>query len=241
MTNPMAVAEAQAKINRSGNQFMGMSFKAIADVLKSVAGPSFQDAQFAAHVGNIQTNRIGPTNEAGDTVNTLIRICTAGVFNDNAFQIAAPSDRYRVILGFKFTPYVIETGTDNVGVQQVPEEVVQQLIALGLLRLDRSRGRMVNSRLWQFLTGGPASRFQTENTAGTPAAAIAEPRIPSENEILPQGMGAALWMAVDAINPKDRLNATFAGLAGVAAAAGFVNDIGLAVDAIVFDAVMSGQ
>lgn len=244
MSNPAAVAQAQAKIARSGNMFMGQSFRAIADALKSVAGPSFQDTNFVAHVGNIQANRIGQTNEAGDSVNDILRVMTAGVWNDVSFQIAAPSDRYRVILGMKFTLYFLETGTDNVGASPVPESVTQQLIALGLLRLDRSRGRMVTSRLWQFMTGADNSRFQTQALAAgvqAEAVAIAQPRIPSENEILPQGVSTSLWTAIDAINPKDRLNATLSGLAGVAAAGGFNQDIGVAVDAIVFDAVMSGQ
>lgn len=244
MPNPVAVAVAQEKIAGAANQFMGMSFKAIADALKSVAGPSFKDGEFVAHVGNIQLNRIGATNEAGDSVNDIIRIAAGGVFQDASFQIAAPSDRFRVILGLKLTLYSLTEDTDTVGDFLVPEGAAQQILALGLARLDRSRGRMVTSRLWQFLTGADNSRFQGQAlAAGVQAAdaAIAQPRIPSEQEILPHGMGAGLWGCVDAINPKDRMNFTLTGLAGVPVANAYANDLGVAVDALVFDAVMSGQ
>lgn len=238
MSDPAAVANAQRKLAQAGRTFMGMSFKAIADVLKSVAGPSFDDRMFAAHVGNIQLNRIGATNEAGDTDNSFIRVVTGGVFNDNTFQIAAPSDRFRVILGLKMTLVTATPGDDTlggVGVSNVPEPVIQQLIAGGNVRLDRSRGRMVQSRWWQFLTG--ADNFRVNAAAGNGAL----PRIPSEQEILPHGIASSLWTALDAINPKDRLNITMAGLAGQPAAAGFTDDLLVGIDALVFDAVMSGQ
>lgn len=246
MTDAVAVAAAQQKINAAGNQFMGMSFKAIADALKSVAGPSFKDGEFVAHVGNIQLNRIGATNEAGDSVNDLIVVANAGVWQDATFQIAAPSDRFRVILGLKLTLATKTAGQQITGAQLVPEGATQQLIARGLLRLDRSRGRMVTSRTWQFMTGADNSRFQGQAlAAGAQAAdfAIAQPRIPSEKEILPHGYGAGLWGCLDAINPKDRCQFTLTGLATQAVQGNGLgqNDLVVGVDALVFDAVMSGQ
>lgn len=240
MSNPAEVARAENALSASSNQFMGMTFRSIAAALKSVAGPSFEDSLFVARVGNIQLNRIGPTNDAGDTTNDIIRIATAGVYNEASFQIAAPSDRFRVVLGFKFTLYTLDDA-DVIGAALVPEGVTQQLIARSLMRLDRSRGRQVTSRSWQFFTGADNSRFQTENTPGTFALAIAQPRTPSEIEIVPQGFQGGLISPIDAINPKDRLNVTLQGLNGVAVAAGYADDLGIGVDAIVYDAVMSGQ
>jgi hypothetical protein len=241
MADPAGVARAEIELSAAGNRFMGMTFKSIAAALKAVAGPSFDDSLFVARVGNIQLNRIGATNDAGDTVNDLLRIAVGGVYQEASFQIAAPSDRFRVVLGFKLTLYSIANDTDDVGGFLIPEGVTQQIIARALMRLDRSRGRQVTSRTWQFSTGADNSRFQTENTPGTFALAIAQPRIPSENEILPQSFGGGLQSPVDAINPKDKMNVSLVGLNGIAVAGGYVQDIGVAVDAICYDAVMSGQ
>lgn len=243
MADPAAVAAGQQKLSRSGNTFMGMTFRAIADILKSIAGPSFQDDKFVANVGNIQINRIGATNQAGETVNDLLRIATAGVWNDVQFQIAAPSDRFRIILGLKLT-LVSTDDADVVGAALIEEPWIQQLIALGLLRLDRSRGRMTVQRLWQFMTGADNSRFQTPALAGGNQAIqlpVAQPRIPSEQEILPLGLASAMYTPIDAINPQDRAQFTLAGLAGVDLIGAYADDLAVGVDAIVLDAVMSGQ
>lgn len=243
MTNPAQTAAGQRAISASAAQFMGMSFRAIADAFKATAGPSFQDAMFVSHVGNVQLNRVGQTNEAGDMNNTILRVCTAGVWNNVAFQIAAPSDRFRVILGLKLTLYSL-ADSGAIGGVDVPAGIAAQAIAQGLLRLDRSRGRSVTSRAWQFMTGADNRRFrQAALAAGAQAQATtaAQPRIPSEQEILPWGLQTALWTSIDALNPKDRSQFTFEGLNGVAAAESYDGDLGLGVDAIVFDAVMSGQ
>lgn len=246
MADPVQTAIAQQQVARAGNRFMGMTFEAIAAALKATAGPSFQDQMFVSNVGNIQLNRIGPTNEAGDTINTQIRPVVAGVWADVSFQIAAPSDRFRVILGLKITLATGTAGGNVVGAQIVPSGIAQQLATLGLLRLDRSRGRMVTSRTWQFMAGSTPTRFQTPALAGGAQAiqiAVDENRIPSEYEILPHGFGAGLASCIDALNPKDRCNFTLTGLTGVTAQqVGLgANDIVLGIDALVFDAVMSGQ
>lgn len=249
MGDTAAEIAARQKLNNSGNSFMAGGFRMVADIIKSFAGASFKDDDFVAHVGNLQINRIGPTNDAGSTItldsgSILLRACTAGVWNTVSWQIVAPSDRFRVILGLKITLFAITAGGNVVGNFLVPDALQQQLIARGQLQVKRSRGVEVQSKIWQFMTSAANTRFQTPALAGGAQAIqnpIAEPRLPSEQEILPLGFQAACFGAIDAINPLNKCNFTFNGLDAVAATGGYTNDIGFSVDAIVWDAVMSGQ
>lgn len=233
--DPIANARAQQNLNAAARSFMGYSFKQIADIMVAQAGSSFQADRFAANVSNIQVNRIGHTNEGGETVNTLLRVATAGTWNDVSFQIAAPSDRFRIILGLKFTLYAL-TDADVVGGANVEGGWVQQMIALGLVRLDRSRGRQTTQRSYQFLNGATNVRFVPSDDMP-----VEINRVPSETEILPLGFGTHLFAAVDAINPNDRSNFTITGLASVDVVGTYAADIGIGVDAIVADAVMAGM
>lgn len=235
MTDPIRNAQAQVALANAGRTFMGQSFKALADILVSQAGPSFDAAAFAARVGNVQVNRIGHTNEAGETINSLIRVAAGGVWQDAEFQVAAPSDRFRIILNAKFTLYTLDDD-DVIGDLNVPAGAAAQLIARGLMRLDRSRGRQTTQRLWQFLAGADNRRFVPGDDA-----AVEINRFPSETEILPLGFGPHLFAALDAINPNDRTRFTLSGLAGVDVAQAYDGDLGIGVDLIVADAVMSGQ
>ncbi len=244
MTDLAATEHGKRQLNASGARFMGQSFEAIANALKAVAGPSFEMDKFIKNVGSFQINRIGATNEAGDTINDNIIVAAAAAWNDANFRIAAPSDRFRVILGLKFTLFTMTAGDDvNVGTELVPEGATQQLIARGLMRLDRSRGRQTTQKSWQFFTGADNTRFQGQPLAGgiqAIDAAIAMPRMPSESEILPWGPQQALALPIDAINPQDQTNFTLAGLGNVLVADAYVDTLAVGVDAIVLDAVMSG-
>lgn len=235
MADPTQAANAQRAISAAARTFMGLTFKQMADVLVSQAGSSFDAVRFANNVSNVQINRIRQTNEAGESVNTLLRAATAGVWNDVSFQIAAPSDRFRIILGLKFTLYTLDDA-DVIGAVNVEGGWVQQIIGLGLMRLDRSRGRQTTQSQWQFHTGATNVRFVPSDDM-----AVQINRVPSENEILPLGYAAHLASAVDAINPNDRSNFTITGLAGVDVVGAYADDIGIAVDAIVADAVMAGM
>lgn len=234
------INKAERALEESAKQFMGMSFKQLANVFKSIAGSSFQADEFVRNVGSIQINRISHTNDAGASINTPVVVATGGIWNEAAFQIAAPSDRFRIILNFKLTLYSLLAADNSVGEVLVPEGATQQLIALGQMDMNRSRGRSVETRTWQFLTGADNSRFQTAGPDPADAHPIAQPQMPSELQICPWGMRTHLDLALDAINPQDRMKVRMAGLNALPVANGFSENLGLGVDVLVLDAVKSG-
>lgn len=243
MAGQETINKAAREIDASAKMWMGMSFKQLANIFKSIAGSSFMMDEFIRTVGSIQINRIGATLDSGASTNNIVRVATAGVWNEAAFQIAAPSDRFRIVLNFKLTLYTLLNADDAVGEVVVPEGATQQLISLGQMDMNRSRGRSVESRTWQFLTGADNSRFQGQAlAAGAQAAdaAIAQPRMPSELQICPWGLRTHLDLALDAINPQDRMSVRMSGLNSLAVADGYAEDLGLGVDVLVIDAVKSG-
>jgi len=243
MAGAETINRAERELDESAKRFMGMSFKQLANIFKSIAGSSFQADEFVRNVGSIQLNRISQTNDAGASVNAPLIIASAGTYQAVDFQIAAPADRFRIILNFKLTVFTLLNANANVGEVLVPEGVTQQLIAQSSMDMNRSRGRSVKSRTWQFMTGADNSRFQgLALAAGVQAedAAIAQPRMPSEVQICPWGLQTHLNMALDAINPQDRMEIKVSGLDGQTVAAGYQEDLGIAVDVLVLDAVKSG-
>jgi len=245
MAGQNTINRAEAELESSAKRFMGMSFKQLANIFKSIAGSSFQADEFVRNVGSIQLNRISNTNDAGASINfPPVVVATAGVWNTAQFQIAAPADRFRIILNFKLTLFTLINATGQVGEVLVPEGVTQQLIAQSSMDMNRSRGRSVRSRTWQFLTGADNSRFRTPALAAGVQAedeAIAQPRLPSETQICPWGLQTHLNMALDAINPQDRMEVQINGtLAGADVADGYAEDLAFAVDVLVLDAVKSG-
>lgn len=232
------IGTPQQQLNASARTFMGLTFRALADIFAAQAGSSFDQSKFIANVSNVQVNRIGHTDQTGETLTgaaAILRVATGGTWNDASFQIAAPSDRFRVILGLKFTLYTL-TDADVIGGANVEGGWVQQIIALGGVRLDRSRGRQTTQRSNQFHAGATNVRFVPSDDA-----AVQINRVPSEQEILPLGFNTHLLAAIDAINPNDRSNFTFTGLQGVDVVGAYADDIGIGVDAIVADCVMAGM
>lgn len=236
MASPAANAIAQARLTGKANLFMGQTFEALAASIRATMGPAFDAEAFVARVGNVQINRIKASNDNGESTNDLVQIAEGGTFQDAEFQFVAPSDRFRILLGFKLTVVSKTDATAAIGDQNVPAGAMQQLAALGLLRMDRRTGRSMQGSLWEFVTGSDNRRFVPSDDA-----AVALNRIPSEQEILPWGLGVALASPIDALNPKDVSRYTINGLNGVAVAAAFANDLLVGVDAIVLDAIMSGQ
>lgn len=241
MTNPAQAAAAQNRLNANARSFMGMTYQEIANALVAVAGPSFDAVRFVNNVGTIQLNRIKNTDAQGTSINEAIAVALAGTWQNAGFEIVAPSDRFRVILGFKFNlvSRTTDGGEADIGAVNVPAGAIDQLKALGLMQLNRSRGRMVISDSWQWCTGASNRRQLSEDPLVPDVGAL--PRIPSEQEILPWGLGPALATALDAINPQDRCAIELGGMNGVAVAAAFADDLLVTPSVIVLDAVMSGQ
>lgn len=241
----MALAEEMAarSLESSSNVMLASFFRAMAGAFKAAQGPAFKLGEFTTNVGNLQLNRIRHTGEGGFSlangdVGGILRIAAAGVFTDLNFIIAAPSDRFRLILGLKLTVYALDD-MDVIGAVQVPAPQIDQLIAGGMLNINRQRGTAILGSFWQFCTGAQNTRLAI-NTMDA-ATILAQPHIPSENEILPQGINLALATPIDALNPKERTQFQFQGLNQVAFSGAYADDLGIAVDAIVLDGVASGQ
>lgn len=237
--------DAENKANKRANVFQGKAWQMFADVMKAVNGPAI-DWGALLRGGTLQFNRVGRTNDAGEFLATPIPITVAGLYNFGQanFNIFAPSDRLRIILNMKLRLVVADDDGVVDGSIPVPDGAHQQLIASGVLEVNRQRGNRVTSNLDSYMSVAP--NFRDAPSAALDASAnYALPRIPSENEVLPLGFSTHLLTALDGLNKQERCAFSVRGpnLEGVAATGitPGANNLALVPEAMVWDGVLSGQ